>query len=201
MKRFFGLFKKCFGRCALESEDEEDETPILEKRQRRKEFNSKRPPRFPKDTKETIPAATLRPTSPFDTRLKLLGQKIEAEVSKDYCSSQKSMLGDAPSSELSSWASNALLSSVDSISTKESMVRTAVEFPSLELLEADCYRTLVEEETIAAGPVCFRIPSYSSSAPSLSPRDCPHHQYLFYEDEEDVVMEFLPSLHEIRQVC
>jgi len=200
MKRIFGLFKKCFGRCELESE-EEDETPILERQPRKRGLNSKRPPRFPKESpKENIPPS-LRPTSPFDTRLKLLGQKIEAEVSKEYCSSQKSMLGDVPSSDIPAWPSSSLLSSADSISSKEASVRTAVEFPSLDLLEADCYRTMVEEQTIAAGPICFRIPSYSSSTTSLSPRDCPQHQYLFYEDEEDVVMEFLPSLHEIRQAC
>lgn len=200
MRRIFRLFKNCFGRCELESEDE-DETPIFKREPRTGGLCTKRPPRFPKEPQQEIPT-TLRPRSPFDKRLKLLGEKIEAEVQKDCAPSQKSQLAETMPREFPSiWASSALLNSADSLTSAVSFndqayVRKAVEFPSLEILEADCYRTLIEEQTIAAMPVCFRTPSYTSSNASLSPRDCSH-QYLFYEDEEDVVMEFLPCLQAI----
>lgn len=198
MKRLTGVFQVCFGRCKVNCEDEEDEGPILIKSPKAKRNSTtKRPPRFPKETKkEPVPS---RPKSPFDKRLKRLGEKIEAEVQRD-CNSRQSQ-GDS-ASEVQSWTSNVLLNSADSINTAVSSQgdyrKTVVPFPSLEALEADCYRNIMDR-CYPRGP--FSCASCSSSSASLSPRDLPTNQYLFYEDEDDVVMEFLPSLTEIRQVC
>jgi len=195
MGKITGLLKSCFGRCKVAYEQDEDFTPILARRHETSSF--KRPPRFPNKISDGDHLEATRPKSPFEKRLKLLGEKIEAEVQKECNPSRQSV--DSP---LDIW-SGQLLNTSDSIeSSPEGIIRSAVVFPSLEALEADCYRTLVEHMPMSTSPVCYRCPSSCSSTPLSSPRyPSHHHQYLFYEDEEDVVMEFLPSLQEIRQIC
>lgn len=188
------VFSGCFGRCKVDCEDKEDSETLFVN-PKTKGSKLKRPPRFPKETTKDN-QGTLRPKSPFDKRLRMLGEKIEAEVRKDCCSSKQSAGDSSPEFHL--WASAALLNTHESLnsvasSLREEFVRGSVVLPSLAILEADGYRTLVEEQIIPTSPVCYRAPSCSSSSVSLSPRDLPQHPYLFYEDEEDVVMEFLPS--------
>ena len=211
MGRITRLFSNCFGRRKVVCEFEDDDVPMVAERPSlKKRSGPKRPPRFPQDTQNERPSA-LRPKSPFDKRLKRIGQRIEAEVRKEYCSSQhSSQVGDVASSECPSWNSNYLLNSTDSlnpaalsypsIDVQHEDIRS-IAFPSLEALEADCYRTLIEEQNCPSSPVGCRSCSSSASSCSMSSRDYRQYPYLFYEEEEDVVMEFLPTLPDMVRAC
>ena len=190
-----------------EDEEEEDASLIVESRSRQEMRTPRLPPRFPREAQRDYPGA-LRPPSPFDRRLKRLGQRIEEEVRKECSPSRQSQLEESDSAE-ECWNSSVLLSTADSFNSRASFIHgaaerseeTSVMFPGLEALEADCCQALVDDR-VEDGPLFIRSSSnHSFSSGSLSPRDSPVHQYLFYEEEEDVVMEFLPTLNDIQQVC
>lgn len=208
MRKVAKLLSTCFRRSKVDC-DSVEEAPIAETQVEEARTATRRPPVFPTTTRAGNKTREYRPHSPFETRLRRLGQKIEDEVSKEDCGSEGSRLrgsrlqsdGESLSSG-SSWrclrgadlnTSDSVLSSTLSENKRES--RKLV-FASLDSSEPEVC-TRLEEELIPSNN--FWMCNTSSCASTASLRDLTHTQYLFYEDEDDVVMEFYPSVRVIQQ--
>eukprot|EP00210_Caulerpa_lentillifera_P000888 g859.t1 len=220
MRKVVKLFRNCFQSTKVDcdsvgplDETEVEATTATNAATNANSVATRRPPVFPSKRRiGTSPRADIRPHSPFETRLRRLGQKIEIEVSKEDCVSEGSRLrnsrvrteGESGGSD-GSWSYcrgvdlDGVLSSANS-DREFNGVRKGesrkLAFSSIDSSEPESC-TRLEEELIPSNNLWMY--NSSSCASSASLRDLTQTQYLFYEEEDDVVMEFFPAVRVIQQ--
>lgn len=206
MRKVTKIFKNCFCTGQVDC-DGAEQRPIVEAAAAN---TPRRPPVFPNKTrKERITRVELRPQSPFETRLRRLGQKIENEFSKEDALSEATRLrGSKPRSEGGSACSDSswncfrgieAVSEKDVVSERSRRESQKLAFVSIDSSEAEISTRLDEELLMTSNNLWLQGNGADSCASSASLRDLTRTQYMFYEDEEDVVMEFFPSVKVLQQ--
>eukprot|EP00210_Caulerpa_lentillifera_P002039 g1954.t1 len=189
MRKVTKMFKICFRSSQVDCDGIEPELTV----DAVAHMAPRKPPVFP--NKSPVGRTEFRPSSPFETRLRRLGQKIEHAVSKEDTWSDSSRLksGVKHRSDGESFGSERELTS-----ELTGRISRRPGFVSIDSSEPEICTRLEEEEELLVSSSSW-MQNTGSCASNVSIRELTRTQYLFYEDEEDVVMEFFPSLRVIQQ--
>lgn len=208
MRKVTKIFKNCFCTGQVDC-DGVEKGPAVEAAA----VNTpRRPPVFPTKTrKDKITRVELRPQSPFETRLRRLGQKIENEFSKEDALSEATRLrGSKLRSDGGSVCSDSswnCFRGIEAVSEKDVASEGSrresqkLAFVSIDSSETEISTRLDEELLTTSNNLWLQgaAAAADSCASTASFRDLTRTQYMFYEDDEDVVMEFFPSVKVLQQ--